>query len=154
MKGEDMAEPQSGAPWNAATEQAPTMRDAGQPYVVPMEATEAFYDEPGEYGWIMEGYRHGFSQTTVIVTNTAPMGGPPLHSHTSEEIHVLPECRMAYIMGDRRFEVHGPCMVNIPPGLRHTFLNIGDESVRLVCFFPSRNFWTNYEQHGPNPLLP
>ena len=122
-------------------------------YAIPIDALEAFYDEPGEYGWIMEGYKHGFSQTSVIVTSTAPQGGPPLHRHSSEEIHVLPECRMAYVMGDRIFEVTGPCMVNIPPGVPHTFLNIGDNLVRIVCFFPANDFWTNYEELGPNPLL-
>jgi mannose-6-phosphate isomerase-like protein (cupin superfamily) len=131
----------------------PGSEQAGSEYVISMEALEAFYDEPGEHGWIMEGYKHGFSQTTVIVTSTAPQGGPPLHRHDSEEIHVLPECHMAYVMGDSRFEVEGPCMVNIPPGLPHTFLNVGDRLVRLVCFFPARDFWTNYEELGPNPLL-
>lgn len=123
------------------------------PNVIPMDALEAFYDEPGEYGWIMEGSKHGFSQTSVIVTATAPRGGPPLHSHNSEEIHVLPECHISYIIGDSKFDVVGPCMVNIPPGVPHTFLNIGDNTARIVCFFPSNGFWTNYEELGPNPLL-
>lgn len=122
-------------------------------YVIPMDALETFYDEPGEHGWIMEGYKHGFTQTSVIVTGTAPQGGPPLHKHRSEEIHILPECKFAYAMGEKRFEVVGPCMVNIPPGLPHTFLNIGDSPVRLICFFPAGDFWTNYEELGPNPLL-
>jgi mannose-6-phosphate isomerase-like protein (cupin superfamily) len=122
-------------------------------YVIPMERLEAFYDEPGEYGWIMEGYKHGFGLTSVIVTQTAPRGGPPLHTHNSEEVHVLPECRLAYVIGDSTFEAQGPCVVNIPAGVAHTFLNIGHETARLVCFFPSNNFWDNYDELGPNPLL-
>lgn len=59
-------------------------------YVISMDALESFYDEPGERGWILEGYKHGLSATSVIITETAPQGGPPLHSHHSEEIHVLP----------------------------------------------------------------
>ncbi len=27
-------------------------------YIIPREALEAFYDEPGEKGWILEGYKH------------------------------------------------------------------------------------------------
>ena len=126
---------------------------AGPKYVIPMESTEEFYDEPGERGWIMEGYRHGFTLTSVIVTETAPQGGPPLHTHYSEEIHVLPECRIAYIIGDRRFEVTGPCMINIPADVPHTFLNKGDAPARIVCFFPANTFWNNYVELGPNPLL-
>ncbi len=122
-------------------------------YVIPMERLEAFYDEPGEYGWIMEGHKHGFGLTSVIVTQTAPMGGPPLHTHHSEEVHVLPECRLAYVIGDSTFEAQGPCVVNIPAGVPHTFLNIGRETARLVCFFPNNSFWDNYDELGPNPLL-
>jgi mannose-6-phosphate isomerase-like protein (cupin superfamily) len=122
-------------------------------YVVPMEALESFYDEPGERGWIMEGYKHGFSNTSIIITQTAPQGGPPLHTHNTEEVHVLPECRLAYVMGDSQFEVEGPCVVNIPAGVPHTFLNIGDSPVRIVCFWPENNFWSNYDEVGPNPLL-
>ncbi|MEA2572894.1 MAG: hypothetical protein QOH93_192 [Chloroflexia bacterium] len=121
--------------------------------VIPMDRLESFYDEPGEYGWIMEGHKHGFANTSVIVTLTSPRGGPPLHTHNSEEIHVLPECHMAYVMGDSTFEVEGPCMMNIPAGVPHTFLNIGPEAVRLVCFFPANGFWDNYDELGPNPLL-
>jgi mannose-6-phosphate isomerase-like protein (cupin superfamily) len=122
-------------------------------HVIPMERLESFYDEPGEYGWIMEGYKHGFGLTSVIVTQTAPLGGPPLHTHNSEEVHVLPDCRLAYVIGDSTFEAQGPSVVNIPAGVAHTFLNIGDETARLVCFFPSNSFWDNYDELGPNPLL-
>ena len=122
-------------------------------YAIPMERLESFYDEPGEYGWIMEGYKHGFNLTSVIITQTAPHGGPPLHTHHTEEIHVLPECHLAYVMGERTFEVEGPCVVNIPPNVPHTFLNLGPEAVRIVCFWPANHFWNNYEELGPNPLL-
>jgi mannose-6-phosphate isomerase-like protein (cupin superfamily) len=122
-------------------------------YVIPIEALESFYDEPGEKGWILEGYKHGFSLTSIIVTETAPRGGPPLHIHHTEEVHVLPECHIAYVMGDSTFDVKGPCMVNIPPELPHTFVNMGEKPVRIVCFWPANDFWNNYLEIGPNPLL-
>lgn len=122
-------------------------------HVIQLDALESFYDEPGEAGWIMEGYKHGFTTTSAIITETAPGGGPPLHTHYTEEIHVLPECHFTYILADSRFEVTGPCVINIPPRVPHTFLNIGDAPVRVVCFFPSYDFWNNYVELGPNPLL-
>jgi quercetin dioxygenase-like cupin family protein len=121
--------------------------------VLPMEILESFYDEPGEAGWIMEGYKHSFVQSSVIVTNTAPRGGPPLHTHDTEEVHVLPPCRFAYTIGKLTFTVEGPSMVRIPSGVEHTFLNIGPEAVRLVAFWPNNKFWNNYRETGPNPLL-
>lgn len=123
-------------------------------YIIPREALEAFYDEPGEKGWIMEGYKHGLTTTSLILTETAPGGGPPLHLHHTEEIHVLPVCQMEYIIGDHRFEVTGPGVIAIPAKMPHTFVNRGATTASLVCFFPAYNFWTNYEELGPNPLLP
>ena len=125
----------------------------GAEYRIGLEDMESFYDEPGERGWILEGEKHGFSNTSVILTETAPFGGPPLHTHSSEEVHILPKARLAYVMGDSFFEVEGPCAMNIPAGVAHTFLNLGAEPVRLVCFFPHNNFWSNYDEIGPNPLL-
>ena len=127
--------------------------DPGAEYVVPMDRLESFYDEPGEYGWIMEGHKHGFGLTSVIITQTAPRGGPPLHVHDTEEVHVLPECHLAYVIGDSTFEVEGACVVNIPARVPHTFLNIGAAPARIVCFWPANDFWNNYDELGPNPLL-
>ena len=128
-------------------------KQASGNYIIGMDDLESFYDEPGERGWIMEGFKHGFDLTSVIVTETAPQGGPPLHTHHTEEVHVLPECRLAYIMGESTFEVTGPCIVNIPPEIPHTFLNIGEQPVRIVCFWPANDFWNNYVELGSNPLL-
>jgi len=128
-------------------------QQSGAQYRIDMGAMETFYDEPGERGWILEGEKHNFSNMSVIITETASFGGPPLHSHQSEEMHILPRARLAYVLGDAVFEVEGPCAMNIPAGVAHTFLNIGTEPVRLVCFFPYNNFWSNYDELGPNPLL-
>ncbi len=122
-------------------------------YVITLDQMEAFYDEPGEAGHILEGYKHGLTMTTIIRTETAPGGGPPLHRHVSEEVHVLPHCRMAYVIGESHFEVAGPCVVKNPPDVPHTFTNIGDAPFNLICFWPYPNFWENYEELGPNPLL-
>src|SRR5687768_6372669 len=59
-------------------------------YFIPFAELEAFYDEPGEYGWIMDAHKHGFARISLIVTDTAPRGGPPLHTHTCEEAVVVP----------------------------------------------------------------
>ena len=128
-------------------------QQSGAQYRIDMSAMESFYDEPGERGWILEGEKHGFRNTSVIITETASFGGPPLHSHISEEIHIFPRARLAYVIGDAVFEVEGPCAMNIPAGVAHTFLNIGSEPLRLVCFFPYNSFWSNYDELGPNPLL-
>ena len=45
--------------------------------VIPFDELESFYDEPGEYGWILEAHKHGFARVSLIVTDTMPGGGPP-----------------------------------------------------------------------------
>ena len=49
-------------------------------YALPLSHLEAFYDEPGERGWILEGYKHGLTTTSAILTETAPGGGPPAYT--------------------------------------------------------------------------
>jgi mannose-6-phosphate isomerase-like protein (cupin superfamily) len=122
-------------------------------FVITLDQMESFSDAPGEAGHLLEGYKHGFDSTSLIRTETAPGGGPPLHTHHCEEIHVLPACRMAYIIGDERFEVAGPCAVRIPAYIPHTFTNIGTAACNLICFFPDAKIWEHYEEVGANPLL-
>ena len=124
-------------------------------HVIPFAMLEAFYDEPGEYGWIMDAHKHGFARISLIVTDTAPGGGPPLHTHTCEEAVVVPPgAHMRYVIGGEPVEVDGPAIVRIPAGTPHAFVNSGHERVSLVCIFPDRSFWDGYVELGVNPLLP
>jgi mannose-6-phosphate isomerase-like protein (cupin superfamily) len=111
----------------------------------------SFYDVPGEFGHILEGRQYGFESLSFIVTEAHPGGGPPLHTHTCEEAHIVLAGTMAYVLGDQRFTVAGPYVVKIPAGVPHTFLNLGDQPVRLIAVFPEKVL--GWEELGPNPLL-
>lgn len=102
---------------------------------------------------VMEGSQHGVLASSVLIADVSPGEGPPLHLHYTEEVQVLPECRADYLIGDKRFTVEGPGVVHIPANTPHTFVNIGDKSVRVVTFFPSSSYETNWKVLGPNPLL-
>jgi mannose-6-phosphate isomerase-like protein (cupin superfamily) len=123
------------------------------PYVITLDEMEMRSDESGVIVHIMEGYKHGFDNTTITRTDTPPGDGPLLHTHVAEEVHVLPACQMAYTIGDDQFEVAGPCIVRIPAHVPHTFTNIGNAPFNLICFWPHPNFWHNYEEVGPKPLI-
>ena len=123
-------------------------------YIIPLADLEAFYDEPGEYGWILEATRHGFERISLIITDTLPGGGPPLHRHTCEEAVVVPTgARMRYLIDGTEHDVAGPAVLRIPAGATHAFVNAGPERVSLTCIFPDRGFWEGYIELGPNPLL-
>jgi quercetin dioxygenase-like cupin family protein len=96
---------------------------------------------PGEYVHVMEGQRHGYETLTIGITYTAPGGAPPMHSHKGEESHVLLKGqKVLYALGDKLFVKEGPYIVNIPPGVPHSFQNLDDEVAELVVIFPS-NVW-------------
>lgn len=96
---------------------------------------------PGEYVHVMEGQRHGYDNLTIGITYTAPGGAPPMHTHKGEESHVLLKGqKVLYALGDKLFVKEGPYIVNIPPGVPHSFQNLDDEVAELVVIFPS-NVW-------------
>ncbi len=66
-----------------------------------------FYDVPGEYGYILEGKDYGFDGLSIITTETHPGGGPPLHSHETEEAHVLRNGRYRVLIGEKQMDVVG-----------------------------------------------
>ena len=120
-------------------------------YAFKLEQMSSFYDVPGEAGYLINGEDYGFDSLSFILTETHPNGGPPLHTHETEEAHVVLRGSMEYIIGDRRFSVQGPYVARVPAGVPHTFLNTGGESLNLTAIFPSKRL--TYTVVGANPLV-
>jgi quercetin dioxygenase-like cupin family protein len=95
---------------------------------------------PGEFVHVMEGQRHGYRNLTIGITYTAPGGAPPMHTHEGEEAHVLLQGKILYALGDEIFTIEGPYILNIPPMVPHSFMNLGDGLAELVVIFPT-NVW-------------
>ena len=94
----------------------------------------------GEYVHVMEGKRYGYNNLSVGITNTEPGGSPPMHTHVSEESHVLLEGTIQYAIGNKRFTVKAPYIMQIPAMIPHSFRNEGERVARLVVIFPT-NIW-------------
>ena len=109
-------------------------------YALPKDKLVAINPGPGEYVHVMEGQRHGYQDLTVGITYTAPGGAPPMHTHVGEEAHVLLEGDILYALGDELFTIRAPYIVNIPPMVPHSFVNIGSSLAELVVIFPT-NVW-------------
>lgn len=109
-------------------------------YVAQVEDLPAINPGPGEYVHVMEGYKHGYDNLVIGITETFPGGAPPMHTHKGEESHVLLEGEILYALGDTVFTVTAPYIVNIPPMVPHAFKNIGDKTANLVVIFPT-NVW-------------
>lgn len=110
-----------------------------------------FYDAPGEYGYVLEGRDYGFEALSIITTDTHPGGGPPLHTHDTEEAHVLQEGHYRALIGERQIDVVGPAVVRIPPGVPHTFVNTSDRVIHVVGVLSGDT--VTYTELGSNPLL-
>ena len=104
----------------------------------------------GEDIFILRGDEHGYDSLSLIMTETQPHGGPPLHSHECEEMHILESGTVAYIVGEDHFTLTAPYVQRIPAKVPHAFMNAGDAVVRLHCVFPSSHYTFKYI--APNPL--
>ncbi len=112
----------------------------------------SFYDVPGEFGHFMGGPEYGFEKLYFILTETHPCGGPPLHTHDTEEAHVLIEGRATYVMGGEVLSAVGPYIARVPAGMPHTFINAGNDPFRLVAVF-SGDKPPSYTKVNDNPLV-
>ena len=109
-------------------------------YFAKVEDLPAINPGPGEYVHVMEGYKHGYRNLVIGITETFPGGAPPMHTHKGDESHVLLEGTILYALGDTLFTIEAPYIVNIPPMVPHAFKNIGEKTANLVVIFPT-NVW-------------
>ena len=109
---------------------AATTRISG---IVPLQKLyemSSFYDKPGEFGYAIHGEEYGFDRLSFVLTETQPNGGPPLHTHTVEEGHVVLSGTITYVIGDRQVTAEGPYIARVPAGVAHT--GLGDEAASVV----------------------
>ncbi len=120
-------------------------------YLFKFDQLTSFFDFPGEAGYFMPGADYGFDSLTIIVTETHPHGGPPLHTHAVEEAHVLLSGRMEYVIGEEKFSAVAPYIAKVPAGAPHTFINSGTHPLNLIGVLPTSS--PDYNELGPNPLV-
>lgn len=119
-------------------------------YAADLEGLPTINPGPGEYVHVMEGYKNGYQNLVIGITETFPGGAPPMHTHKGEEAHVLLEGTILYALGDTLFTIEAPYIVNIPPMVPHAFKNIGEKTANLVVIFPT-NVW-EYDVLGYFPF--
>ena len=95
-------------------------------YAANMDELPVINPGPGEYVHVMEGYKNGYQNLVIGITETFPGGAPPMHTHKGEESHVLLEGEIYYALGDTLFTITAPYIINIPPMVPHAFKNIGN----------------------------
>ena len=120
-------------------------------YLFKFDQLTSFYDFPGEAGYFMPGADYGFESLTIIITETHPNGGPPLHTHAVEEAHILLSGQMNYVIGNEKFSAVAPYIAKVPAGAPHTFINSGNHPLNLIGVLATST--PDYNELGPNPLV-
>ena len=123
----------------------------GSSYAISLPQMSSFYDVPGESGYLLSGSAYGFEHLSFIITETQPHGGPPLHTHKTEEAHVVLSGTMDYVIGDKRFTATAPYVARVPAGVPHTFVNSGTTPLNIIGVFPTAEL--DFTPIGPNPLV-
>jgi len=113
---------------------------------------EHWYRVPGEFTYRLTGDQYGFDALSLYISETHPGGGPGLHTHDTEEAHVLLEGTVKYRVGDKTFTVQAPYVARVPAGVPHTFINARTKPFNMIAVFPSKHPVTT--RIGPNPLIP
>jgi len=130
----------------------PASADSGTDYVIRLQQMEKIEAGKGEVIHLLRGDAHGFKNLSFILTQTAPGGGPPLHTHESEEAHVLTSGSMEYVIGDRKFSATAPYILRVPANMPHTFINAGTTPLQLTAVFDSASY--TFKPVARNPLQP
>lgn len=124
----------------------------GTNYVTRLEQLKRVEAGHGETVYQMRGRDHALDDLSLVITETEPGGGPDLHWHVSDEVHVVMQGAVQYIIGDSVFLVSGPSVINVPAHVPHTFMNAGDSVLHLIALF-SQDDYGGYHPLGPNPLI-
>jgi mannose-6-phosphate isomerase-like protein (cupin superfamily) len=114
--------------------------DLGLPFVLRNQSLFSYWDvRTGDHFIEMEGQYYGWDNATVQIGETGPGFGPPLHTHTVEEIFVLLEGEVAFTVGGEVLDMKGPALVRVPPGTVHNVTTLGTGRNKLITFFSSNN---------------
>ena len=113
----------------------------GYKIVYPHEVEAAEVKEEGaEKAWIrwLISKEDGVPNFSMRFFEIEPGGRTPLHEHPWEhEVFILSgECKV--ILGDEEKIVGPQAAIYVPPNLRHSFINVGQEKLVLLCLIPHR----------------
>ena len=93
---------------------------------------------PGRF--LLEGYRFGLNNLTLVMGETAPGKGIPSHRHTYEELFIVHGGRGTYTVGDTTVEAAAGDVVLIPSGVPHCFANNAQETLYHTAVHASGKF--------------
>ena len=113
-------------------------RDPGTVRII--DLTDPGYGEDANE---VQGHNHN-AAVSVIVVDAPPGGGPKLHRHPYEEVFVIQEGSVTFMVGGETIEAKGGQVVVVPAGVAHKFTNSGTGRLRQVDVHASDKFVTEW----------
>ena len=72
-----------------------------------------------------EGREYGDIAASFFLVHTLPGNGPSLHTHPYEEVFIVQEGEVTFVVGTETLTVNGGNVVIVPPETPHKFTNSG-----------------------------
>ncbi len=89
---------------------------------------------------MFEGHFFGLNHLTVILGDTLPGQGAPLHRHDYEELIIVHSGRGTYTVGDETAEGGPGDLIVIPSGVPHRFRNDGPDTLSHTAVHATGTF--------------
>ena len=84
-----------------------------------------------------QGEEYGGVAGSFFWVFTLPGRGAKLHKHPYQEVFVLQQGRVTFIIGENTLDVSAGSVVVAPANTPHKFTNTGPEPPQMVSFHPS-----------------
>lgn len=104
------------------------------PAVYNLQEVPPVRDEPGLTQAVFRGLDQMIGFTVIYPENE---DAPP-HSHPWEQVNVLLEGRLDFLVGGERVSLEQYDILEIPPGVEHTSRTVADDPAVLLAVWPLR----------------
>ena len=91
-----------------------------------------------------EGRSYGDIAASFFLVHTEPGNGPSLHSHPYEEVFIVQEGEVTFVVGTETLRVTGGNVVIVPAQTPHKFTNSGTTPLRQLSIHPTREIITTW----------
>ena len=91
-----------------------------------------------------EGGKYGGVAASFFLVHTEPGKGPALHKHPYEEVFIVQEGEVTFVVGTETLTVKRGNVVIVPPETPHKFTNTGTTALRQLSIQPTKEMITTW----------
>ena len=91
-----------------------------------------------------EGGNYGGIATSFFLVHTEPGNGPSLHKHPYEEVFIVQEGEVTFVVGSETLTVNAGNIAIVPPETPHKFTNTGTTPLRMLSILATKEISTTW----------